>query len=65
MAMKPGIHVRVADALGWTEKDAKSFSLPALREVVRPVSPALAHEISEIIAHGWSYVAQVENGELP
>ena len=31
----------------------------------RPVSPALAHEISEIIAHGWSYVAQVENGELP
>lgn len=59
------LHERIVAALGcgWTVEDAKSFSLPALREVVRPVSPALAREISEIIAKGWSVVAQVENGE--
>lgn len=62
--MTKGIHARVAVALGWTEEDAKSFSLPALREVVRPVSPKLANEISIIIARGWSYVALVETGEV-
>jgi hypothetical protein len=44
------IHTRVAAALNWSEADARSFSLPALREMVRPVSAKLAHEIELIMA---------------
>lgn len=40
------LHERIAKALGWTEKEAKSFSLPALREWIRTVNPKLAHEIT-------------------
>ena len=40
------LHARVAHALGWTEAQAKSFSLPTLRDLVRPVSAKLAHEIT-------------------
>lgn len=40
------MHERIAKALGWTVEEARSFSLPALREVVRPVSMKLAYEIT-------------------
>ncbi len=43
------LHERIAAALGWTVSDARSFSLSALREMVRPVSPKLAHEIIQVI----------------
>lgn len=47
-----GLHARIAAALGWTVADAMSFSLPALRELVRPVDRALANEISSAIEAG-------------
>ncbi len=50
--MSPTLHERIAQALGWTEEQAKSFSLPALREVVRPVDPKLAAEIGEVVQAG-------------
>jgi len=31
------LHQRIAEALGWTVEQARSFSLPALRDLVRPV----------------------------
>ncbi len=40
------MHARIAQTLGWTEDQARSFSLPSLRELVRPVSPKLASEIT-------------------
>jgi hypothetical protein len=40
------LHARVAHRLGWTEEQVRSFSLPALRDLVRPVSEKLAHEIT-------------------
>lgn len=40
------LHARVAHALGWTEVEATRFSLPTLRDLVRPVSAKLAHEIT-------------------
>jgi hypothetical protein len=43
------LHDRIAAALGWTPGQARSFSLNTLREVVRPVAPALADEISALI----------------
>jgi hypothetical protein len=46
------IHDRVAKALGWSVKDTHGFSLPALRELVRTVDPALAAEISSMISSG-------------
>lgn len=45
------LHARIAKALGWTVKEAQSFSLPALRDLVRPVSPKLAEEITLRIQH--------------
>jgi hypothetical protein len=44
--MTPELAARVALALGWTVDEVRSFSLPALRDLVRPVSPKLAHEIT-------------------
>jgi hypothetical protein len=41
-----GLHERIAKALGWTVEETRSFSLPALRDLVRPVSMKLAHEIT-------------------
>lgn len=38
------LHDRIAAALGWTPEQARSFSLLALRDLVHPVSPKLAHE---------------------
>jgi len=46
------LHERIAKALGWTVEEARSFSLPALREVVRPVSMKLAHELTVAIETG-------------
>ena len=46
------LHERIAKALGWTVEEARSFSLPALRELVRPVSMKLALEITLQIQGG-------------
>lgn len=48
------LHQRIAEALGWTEEEAKSFSLPTIRECVRPVNPKLAHEIT-LVMHTDAY----------
>jgi hypothetical protein len=40
------LHERIAAALGWTLAETKSFSLATLREMVRPLSPKLTHEIT-------------------
>ena len=40
------LHERIAAALGWTLAETKSFSLSTLREMVRPLSPKLTHEIT-------------------
>lgn len=50
------LHTRIARALGWTESQARTFSLPALRDLVRLVDAGLAAEISSVIARG-SHVA--------
>jgi hypothetical protein len=50
------VHERIAAALGWTLKETQSFSLASLREMVRPVSPKLAHEITVFIETGVSIV---------
>lgn len=46
------LHERVALALGWSVADCQSFSLQSLRELVRPVSEKLAHEITLQISSG-------------
>jgi hypothetical protein len=46
------LHELIAKVLGWTVEEARSFSLPALREVVRPVSMKLAYEITLQIQFG-------------
>ena len=46
-------HERIAKALGWAVKDTQSLSMQALRELVRPVDPKLAAEISDSITCGW------------
>jgi len=40
------LHTRIAEKLGWTVAQTQSFSLLALRDLVRPVSAKLAHEIT-------------------
>lgn len=37
---------QIADKLGWTFEETIAFSLPSLRNIVAPISPKLAHEIS-------------------
>lgn len=44
--MSNNIHARIAEALGWTIEEVQSFSLQTLRDLVRPVSPKLAREIT-------------------
>lgn len=48
-----------ARVLGWTVEQTHSISLASLRELVRPVDPALAEDISRVIAAG-SHVARRE-----
>ena len=40
------LHERIAAVLGWEVQDAQCFSLPTLRELVRPLRPSLAREIT-------------------
>jgi len=47
------LHERIAAALGWKLEDAQSYSLQTLRELVRPVAPKLAREITEHLVRGW------------
>ncbi len=42
----------IAQALGWSLEEVHSFSLPALRDLVRPVDPHLADMISRSIQLG-------------
>jgi hypothetical protein len=49
------LHARIAQALGWTEEQVKSFSFQTLRELVRPVNAKLAHEMDVEIRSG-SYI---------
>ncbi len=46
------MHERAAKALGWSVADTQSMSLAALRELVRPVNPQLAGEMSRAIQSG-------------
>ena len=48
------LHERVAAALGWTVAEAQTLPLAALREMVRPVSPKLAHELTDAIRNPQS-----------
>jgi hypothetical protein len=50
------LHERIAAALGWTVAETQTLSLPSLRDLVRPVSPALAGEISDLLARGLHLV---------
>jgi hypothetical protein len=47
-----GLHDRIAKALGWEVSNTRSFSLASLRDLVRPVSPKLAHDITTAIQSG-------------
>jgi hypothetical protein len=47
-----GLHTRIATALGWTEREVRSFSLLTLREILRPKHPKLAEEITRLVASG-------------
>lgn len=46
------LHDRIAKALGWSERDVRSMSMQTLRELVRPVDPDLAAEMSHVIRSG-------------
>jgi len=53
------LHQRIAETLGWPLKETLAFSLQSLRELVKPVSPKLASEITKVI-HSESYVIQTD-----
>lgn len=46
------LHERAAKALGWSVRDAQSLSMQSLRELVRPVDPALARAMDYMIQSG-------------
>lgn len=46
------LHDRAARALGWNVNDVRSVSMQSLRDLVRPVDPNLAQEISLAIQSG-------------
>lgn len=48
----PNLHQRIAEALGWTEVEVRQFTFQSLREIVRPVSPKLAHDLDVLIRTG-------------
>jgi hypothetical protein len=50
--MDPFLHQRIAEKLGWTLAQTQSFSLHTLRDIVRPISSKLAHEIDIQIQSG-------------
>ena len=41
------LHGRIAKALKWNLRDVQSMSLATLRDLIRPISPKLAEEISQ------------------
>jgi hypothetical protein len=51
------LHQRIAKALNWELSLVNSLSLYSLRELVKPVSPKLASEITKAI-HSESYIVQ-------
>lgn len=46
------LHDRIAKALGWSTRDVQSLSMQSLRDLVRPVDPQLAQEMSYVIQSG-------------
>ena len=50
------LHQRIAGALGWPLEETHKFSLAALRDLVRPVNPALADEMSRSLQSGGHLV---------
>jgi DNA-binding Lrp family transcriptional regulator len=50
------LHARIAAALNWPMRDVQSMSLQSLRDLVRPVDPALADEISRKVQSAGHYV---------
>lgn len=46
------LHQDIAEALGWTVREAQQFSLASLRDLVRPINPSLADRISQTLAQG-------------
>jgi len=46
------LHERIAEVLGWSIADVRSFSLATLREMVREKSPKLHRQIGEVLASG-------------
>lgn len=57
------LHERVARALGWSLQETQSFSLAALRELVREVNPKLAHELDHVIRTGGHLATSSESAE--
>lgn len=47
-----GLTARIAEILGWSEKDVRSFSYAMLRELVKSKSPKLAAELTRRIQSG-------------
>ncbi len=46
------LHDRIAKALGWSTRDVQSLSMQSLRDLVRPIDPKLASEMSYVIQSG-------------
>jgi len=46
------LHFRIAEVLGWTLDEVRSFSLLALRDLVRPLDAKLAADISAVVRQG-------------
>lgn len=61
--MSPTLHTRIAKALGWTVKDCQSFSLAALRELLRPEHPDLVYEIGQVLQSGSHILQPSEAGK--
>jgi hypothetical protein len=51
-----GLKQRIALVLSWPIEDVNAFSLSSLRDIVRPHSAKLAHEINRAIQNG-SHIA--------
>jgi len=43
---------RIAECLGWSVNDTRSFSLPTLRELVRGKDPELAAQFDRFLQSG-------------
>jgi hypothetical protein len=44
---------RIAADLGWKVEECNQFSLSSLRDLVLPVNPKLAYEISVVLREDW------------